>query len=256
HYDNSDANPRNPNRPPKRVVGGNRATDEMGHLWLQVLPRGAGDQRMILQEAIMRHRLEKYPADFAAHFNLGALMLRRDDPTAAIAYLTDALRVEPDQPVALNTLGAALESTGKRDEAVAQFRHALRVQPDYANARYNLANILADKGKLDEAAANFREILEASPGDKGAKDHLIEVLTELGNSSGSQGHLEAATGYYRELVALQPINANLRNNYGTLLARSGNLAAAIDQFKEALKIDPFNATARRNLDLAAKVQVR
>ena len=41
HYDNSAANPRNPNQPPQRVRGGNQATDEMAHLWLQVLPRGA-----------------------------------------------------------------------------------------------------------------------------------------------------------------------------------------------------------------------
>jgi hypothetical protein len=51
HYDNSAANPRNPNSPPRRVVNGNQSTDEMGHLWLQLLPRGAGDQRAVLQEA-------------------------------------------------------------------------------------------------------------------------------------------------------------------------------------------------------------
>jgi hypothetical protein len=45
HYDNSAANPRNPNHPPKRVRAGNEARDEMAHLWLQVLPRGAGDHR-------------------------------------------------------------------------------------------------------------------------------------------------------------------------------------------------------------------
>ncbi len=75
HYDNSAANPRNPNSPPKRVMAGNQATDEMGHLWLQVLPRGAGDHRRKIQEALMRHRLQKYPDDFSAHMNLGALML-------------------------------------------------------------------------------------------------------------------------------------------------------------------------------------
>ena len=37
-YDNSDENPMNPNHPPVRVKGGNRSTDEMCHLWLQVLP--------------------------------------------------------------------------------------------------------------------------------------------------------------------------------------------------------------------------
>src|SRR5215469_16458494 len=127
HYDNSAANPRNPNSPPKRVRGGNQSTDEMAHLWLQVLPRAPGDQRAILQEAIMNRRLEKYPADFSAHFNLGALFLNRKDVPAALAHLRAALRVEPEQPAALNTYGAALESDGRLDEAIEQFRHVLRI---------------------------------------------------------------------------------------------------------------------------------
>ena len=45
HYDNSSTNPRNPNRPPKEVLGGNQSTDEMAHLWLQILPRGISDRR-------------------------------------------------------------------------------------------------------------------------------------------------------------------------------------------------------------------
>ena len=113
HYDNSDGNPRNPNHPARRVRGGNRATDEMGHLWLQVLPRGAEDRRMELQEAIMRHRLEKYPGDFSAQFNLGALRLARGDAAGAVTYLRGAVAAQPDQPVALNTLGAALAFDGE-----------------------------------------------------------------------------------------------------------------------------------------------
>ncbi len=38
-YDNSEQNVANPNHPPKRVKGGNRSSDEMAHLWLQVLPK-------------------------------------------------------------------------------------------------------------------------------------------------------------------------------------------------------------------------
>ena len=36
-YDNSAANPRNPNRPPRRVTFGQTSASEMGSLWLQVL---------------------------------------------------------------------------------------------------------------------------------------------------------------------------------------------------------------------------
>ncbi len=70
-YDNTAENPRNQNHPPKLVLAGNRSEDEMGHVWLQLLPKenpGGEDPRMALQEAVMRRRLEKYPADF-----LGAL---------------------------------------------------------------------------------------------------------------------------------------------------------------------------------------
>ena len=57
HYDNSAANPRNPNQPPHRVRHGNQATDEMAHLSLRVLPRDAQDRRPALQEAIMLHHI-------------------------------------------------------------------------------------------------------------------------------------------------------------------------------------------------------
>jgi len=42
-YDNSDANPRNPNHPPKRVVWGPDTTDEMAGLHVQVVPDDMDD---------------------------------------------------------------------------------------------------------------------------------------------------------------------------------------------------------------------
>ena len=80
-YDNSEQNVANPNHPPKRVKGGNRSSDEMAHLWLQVLPKSLPDSnrdpRMVLQEALARHHVERDPADFEAHYNLGAMLQER-----------------------------------------------------------------------------------------------------------------------------------------------------------------------------------
>ncbi|MGH9844086.1 MAG: tetratricopeptide repeat protein, partial [Blastocatellia bacterium] len=101
-YDNSAGNPRNPNSPPRRVRAGNRSSEEMGHLWIQVLPRSpkvnGQDARVLLQEALMRRRLEKYPADFTAHFNLGAALQSAGRDAEAIAHFQGALRVRPDNP--------------------------------------------------------------------------------------------------------------------------------------------------------------
>lgn len=248
HFDNSEANPHNPNSPPKRVRSGNQATDEMGHLWLQVLARGDGDGRPVLQEALMRHRLEKYPDDGAAHLGLGTLLLSRKETASAITHLRDALRLIPGQPQALNNLGAALKLEGQTGEALEQFRQALEIQPDYSNARFNLASALAAQGKLDEAAANFRRFLAAVPGDREAREQLSAVLIEIGAAAMSEGKLTTAAESYRELVALDPGNADLRNNLGIILARMGNLAGAIAEFEAALKANPSHAAARRNLE--------
>ncbi len=176
YYDNSARNPRNPHTPPQRVRRGNRATDEMGHLWLQVLPHGPGDHRMELQEALMRHRLEQNPGDFSAHLNLGALMLARFNAQGAISMLKTASDIDPTSPEADDMLGLALQQVGRSTEAIAQFRLALRAAPDYVNARYNLANALAKAGKLDEAIDNFRQVGTAYPNNPRLHDEFGELL--------------------------------------------------------------------------------
>lgn len=113
HYDNSARNPRNPYSPPRRVSGGNQAFDEMAHLWLQIVPRGAGDGRVEIQEALLRHRVEKYPHDFDARVSLGALLLERFQPAAAVAVLWQAVQLDPRQEEARRFLGMALEGWGE-----------------------------------------------------------------------------------------------------------------------------------------------
>jgi tetratricopeptide (TPR) repeat protein len=175
HYDNSAANPRNPNHPPKRVLAGNQASDEMGHLWLQILPRGGGDHRRELQEAVLQHRVEKNPNDIVAHMNLGAILLSRLNPQAAVSELQAAARAEPNRPEVCNMLGLALAQLNRNAEAITQYQRALRARPDYASARFNLATALAKSGRMDEAIANLRQILAANPNDAYAKQRLNEL---------------------------------------------------------------------------------
>ena len=126
-YDNSAENVRNPNHPPARAMAGNRASDEMAHLWLQVLPsewrRGreccaggaTGDPRALIQEAMARHHLEKNPEDFEAHYNLAALMQARGDVAGSYAQFSEAVRLRPADAAANNGLGAALLAAGRTD---------------------------------------------------------------------------------------------------------------------------------------------
>jgi tetratricopeptide (TPR) repeat protein len=225
----------------------------MSHLWLQVLPRGTEDRRMELQEAIMRHRLDKYPGDFSAHFNLGALQLARGNAAEAMPLLRSAVEARPDQPVALNTLGAALLTTGNASEAVGTFERALRSNPRYTNARYNLANALAEGRQWEQAAAQFRQVLDASPDDAGARQHLGELLRLWGDDLTSAGRLEDAASRYRESLRFcddDVIAAALHSDLGAVLAKLGKFREAIPEFETALRLDPLLDTARRNLQAA------
>jgi hypothetical protein len=172
HYDNSSGNPRNPNKPPKRVQGGNQSTDEMGHLWLEVVGEGNKDDRRIYAEAWARHQIEKYPDDYYANVTLGALAITRIHPQDAIDPLHKAVALRPNDAFARNLYGVALDATGQVHAALEQFRSALEQRPDYANARFNLAHALARSGDTASAIDNLHVILAAHPGDVAAKSYL------------------------------------------------------------------------------------
>ena len=61
--------------------------------WLVVLP--AKDDRLTLHRAIMRRRMEKYPADFLAHYNLGAALQSLGQHHEPIQCLETGLKMRP-----------------------------------------------------------------------------------------------------------------------------------------------------------------
>jgi hypothetical protein len=199
-YDNSAENPLNPNHPPARVVSGNRSSDEMCHLWLQVLPvnfdAAQGDPRMQLQEAMARHDVEKNPADFEAHYNLAAMLQARSTDKgqldSAIAEYELAVRLRPEDAAANNALGAALVAAGKSEQAVSYLRAALRVRSSYFDAHYNLGFALAAQDNFDGSVEQFQMALQLHPQDANVEANLGAALAEMGKFAEARSHFERA----------------------------------------------------------------
>ncbi len=204
-YDNSSSNPRNPNHPPKRICAGNQAGDEMSHLWLQILPRGAGDRRRLVQEALVRHELAKHPGDFSAHLNLGAILMSRLDMQGAVTTLKEAVRLRPKRPEAHDMLGSAMQSLGFGIEAMRQFQLALDADPDYINARYDLAHALLRQGKIDEAATQFAHVVSAFP-------NSARMLDEYGVLLARSGRTQEAVKQFDAALAIDPADEDARKN--------------------------------------------
>jgi tetratricopeptide (TPR) repeat protein len=252
HYDNSEANPRNPNHPPKRIVFGNNATNEMGHLWLQVLPVAEGDQRAVLQEALMRQRLEKYPNDFSANYNIGDLLLTKGDGVGAIPYFQSAAQASPDSVIAATELGVALLSASRLPEAEQQFKRAIGIDPHYTNAHFGLASVEASNGEFEAAANDFKQVLAERPDDAKASQHYGEVLIlwgdQLANADDNPANLERAITHYREALAYRPSDVDLHTTLGVALARLHKFNEALVQFQVALSIDPGFQPAKEALE--------
>ena len=150
----------------------------------------------------------------------------------------------------MNTLGAALLSTGNTGDAIASLERALQANPRYTNARYNLASALAGQHHWDRAAIEFRRVLADNPDDPGARNHLGEVLRLWADEQVKGGHLEDAAARLRESLDFRPDDAVLHSDLGALLARLGRFREAVPEFETALRLDPKFETARHNLQAA------
>jgi Flp pilus assembly protein TadD len=247
HYDNSTENVRNPNHPPKEVKGGNQATDEMSHFWLQVLPVGESDQRAVLQEAMARQRLEKDPTDFTANYNIGDMMLSRGDAEGSLPYFFAAWNGQPTNVVFATELGVALFSASKPAEARKQLLRALEIDPHYTDARFNLASVDASTGQWEAAAVEFKQVLSERPDDPKAVEHLSKVLIFWADALADAGNLEQAVARYREALAYRPADTALHTILGVGLLRLGHLKEAQSELEAALGIDPNYQPAKQAL---------
>jgi len=240
-YDNSAANPRNPARPPRRVIYGPASTDEMAELWIQAVPREAADldtlQRALAGKSA-RDRVEGWehlvrlnPRDATAHASLGAFHQAQGDLDRALAHYAQAVDAEPDYAAARYNLGLVLEARGELEQAERQYREALRVRPDHAGTHNNLGNVLLARGRLDEAARHFERAIALAPDQP-------EPLANYGRLLWQQGRRADALAQYRRAVEVRPAEPAARFNLMLALATNGEAAAARAQLDTIARLAP------------------
>jgi tetratricopeptide (TPR) repeat protein len=283
-YDNSSGNPVNPNHPPRRVIYGPKASDEMAQLLLQVLPSDR-DGLAVLEGSVARKQLltriagaeqllRTDPASARLHRFLATCYLQSGRVDDAFAHALESLRLAPNDAYGHTTLGNALAAQGKSTDAVRQYRAALQLQPSLAEVHNDLGVALQSLGRLDEAISEYREALRLRPAQTSAHNNLGNALTaqgkieqaidqyhaaleldpssaeahnNLGGAFQAAGQVEEAMSHYRQAVAISPEYAEAFNNLGTLFRQRGRLAEAVDCYRQALRIKPAYAEAQNNI---------
>lgn len=204
-YDNSAANPQNPNHPPERVTYGYQSSDEMGYLLLRLLPESRAG-RDALHIAQLEHSLEKRPGEWRARGELGRLLLARGDLRRAEMELSRALEEAPPEASELGGilthLGQVLGRTGRVDEALPLLKRAVDTSPDAPATHTNLGVALLAHGRIGEAEGEFRRALELDPSSPEALLNLARVL-------GATGRRDEAEEVVRRVLEILPPDSPL-----------------------------------------------
>lgn len=188
-YDNSDANPRNPDRPPRRVFWGQRTVDEMGDLWFQLLPRRTSDlaalnaetqRKMLIEDTIgYETMLRANPADVELHDDAGVLYLSLGRPDDATRHFGAAVKAKPNSAPAHFNYATALSVNGNLDDAIDEYERALAIDPRYASAHNNLGSVLSALGRHLDAIRHFRTAAELDPNNAPAQQNLVRELSRI-----------------------------------------------------------------------------
>jgi tetratricopeptide (TPR) repeat protein len=206
-YDNSADNPRNPVVPPRRVFWGQRSSDEMGDLWIQVLTRDDHDldvldtafaPKVMAEDVIGYERwIQSEPQSLALHDDVALLYLRLNRPNDAVRHFAISTAFQPESAPAHFNLGTALTMAGQLPAAVTEYERALAIRPDYGPAHNNLGSILLRTGKIADAIPHLREAVRIDPGN-------AQAYYNLGVATQQQGQAADAIASYRRALQLSP----------------------------------------------------
>jgi protein O-mannosyl-transferase len=109
---------------------------------------------------LYQHTLERHPACWMVHNELGKALFETGRPLEAIKHYEEALTRNPDSFEAHNYFGKALFQTGRSQDAIDHFKRSIQIRPDYFNAYNNLTLAYAEMRQSSEAIGTARIALE------------------------------------------------------------------------------------------------
>lgn len=178
--------------------------------------------------------------------------LRKNDPTAIIAILTQRVHQAPRDTEAWMWLGKMYMTLRDPQDAAAAFRRGLAVAPakqqsEFSSA-YGTALTLSAAGAVTpEAQQAFEDALKGDP-----KDHAARYF--LGLAHAARGDNAAALALWQGLLAdvpaSNPLHGELVDRIAALTARSGtapNIGAMVEALAERLRRNPDDAEGWQRL---------
>ena len=227
--------------------------------YLGVIHQGAGrfDEAVEAFEQVLKSR----PDDLATLLRAGEIRFQQRRLDEAGAYFDRAQTLDPNSAAVAFGRGRIANAQRQWQEAVDHFERTLELQPDADSVLHPLGLAHRRLGDLEAAKA---ALAAAGPNTPVFDDPLMARLFELtatsrsffieGNRARRRGLHELAETYYRRALNLDPTDASVLYNLGTLLGELGRVDEAEELFRQAVIHKSDHRDARFNLAISLRAR--
>lgn len=138
-----------------------------------------------MKEAVKNFEIakEKDPTYMPARINLSSALIMAGEYSKAMAVADEALKIQPDNPDALNNKAIALYLFGKvgnietADNAISILKEVSTKNPFFSNALYNMASIQSERGREASASETWKAFLKGE--SKGVYADAVKRRLEI-----------------------------------------------------------------------------
>ncbi|HUC48281.1 MAG TPA: tetratricopeptide repeat protein [Xanthobacteraceae bacterium] len=180
-------------------------------------------------ETVYRQILLIVPGHVECLRLLGVIFLQRGNHAPAIEYFDAALKIDPDNTLALNGRGLVLMAINRLDEALASYDRAVTLKPDFVEALANRGDALHLQGRFEDALSSYDHALASRPDN-------VAVLINRGNVLKALQRREDALQSYETALLADPNSTQAHANRASVLCELGLFVEALAACEKALAI--------------------
>ncbi|MFZ3209730.1 MAG: tetratricopeptide repeat protein [Geobacteraceae bacterium] len=179
------------------------------------------------------------------HYQMGQSYLAENNVPRALLELTEAEKIDPDNPWLLCNLGLAYFRKNKFDLAEQKYQKAIDLKPDYSEARNRLGVNYMEMKRWDDAIYQFKFVTE----DIFFPDQEAASMN-LGLAYFGKGDYPKALSVLRSVVNTYSGNPRGRLHLGRVYFALDKVDIAIAEYRKAIDIYGDYASAYYNLGIA------
>lgn len=201
--------------------------------------RKASKDPLLYQAYSAKRAMRSNPNDLSANETLCDSYKRTGYHAAAAKQCRDTLKINPKSALAKTHIADLAFRQGKATEAEELLKDVLRDTPQYSQANLILAEIAKSRGQNTEAFNQVNQALQTNPN--------ASSLLAMGDLQMKSGQTDQATNTYLKVLQVDPKNSAALSNLANLFGGKGDYGRALDFAQQAAAADGNSALAQYTL---------